>query len=114
MHHLLRTERTERDSLAILSLEVAGERFCCNPEYDRHGVAKVIYLTAVVGNYYGAPNTKAPPPSLQRSLQLLLEEEENLVVGDVLRALPSFPAKAAKHSLTSTVTLLFAGTTEVS
>lgn len=101
--------------MVILSLEVAGERFCCNPEYDQHGVAKVIYLTAVAGNYYGTPNTKAPSPSLERSLQLLLEEEENLVVGDVLRVLPfSFPAKAAKHSLTSTVTLLFAGTTEVS
>lgn len=35
------------------------------------------------------------------------------MVGDVLRALPSFPGEAVKHSLTPTVPLLFAGNTEV-
>jgi len=36
------------------------------------------------------------------------------VIGDVLRALPSFSGEAAKQSLTFTVPLLCAGNTEVS
>lgn len=35
------------------------------------------------------------------------------MVGDVLRALPSFPGEAARHGLTPTVPLLFAGNAEV-
>lgn len=121
LHRLPRTYWIGCGSLAILCLKVTEGSFCCDPEYDlTRGSWNNLPHCSWGGTTIGPPMQRHPrldllPP--QRSLlafcNCFWRRRKSLMVGDVLRALPSFPGEAARHGLTPTVPLLFAGNTEV-